>query len=1039
MIGSKLIKILLFEAFSDHIEMIRQILEKEYSNYILEVTDTQEGLKQNIQKQNPDIILSNNNIPDFEGKSIFNLAKELAPRTPFIFISNAAKEESLIYFFKNGLDDFILKDHIKELPSSIKVALEKFQSKNFSQNTEDKLRNRIKELEKKEYLYRTLVENTEAIFTVLDENLDPIYRNPLIEKITGYSPAEIHGYDIFEIIHPQDKDSVYEYLDDLKDKHGQFIPISFRLKLKNGEYCWFEGTGNNQLSNPKMNGIIFKFSDVSERKKIETELAEKEAEYRAMFENSLNGIILSQIDGQIVRANPAACRMFKMTEEEIITNGRDTFVDKAEHRFDYLMKELITKDSAKVEANLIRKGGSKFLAAVFASKFTDSIARERVTLSIRDLSERLKYQAKIDTSDHLLKKTVDRLNKTLDASMDVICTIDGDGKFVDVNAASMRIWGYTPQELKGTPFIDLVFEEDLEKTIKEDSILKQGPETSSFENRYVHKNGSIVNNLWSAKWDEEHQVVLCIAKDITDKIKLEKTVQQEKKRFQDLYVQAPSSMGILKGPNHIFELINRPYLKLISKNDKSEIIGKSVKKVLPEMESQGIFELLDHVYETGETFSASEMLFQFDFNSNGKLDDNYLNVMYQAHRDSEGNIDGILFFANDVTEQVVSRKKIERFNRELSSQIELTQNRQEELLIVNKELSDYKFAIDESCIVSISDHNGIITHANENFCSISKYTREELIGQDHRFVSPGYYSEEFIKSNWQTIAKGKIWRGELKNKAKDGTEYWVDTTIIPFLDTKGKPYQYVATRFDITERKTAEINLDLQNRKLVKTNTELDRFVYSVSHDLRAPLTSILGIINFIESESSEPETLKHILMIRESVYRLDNFIKNILNYSRNNRLSLEVQKIDLQKNITEIVQSYIGNPDTKDIKFIIDINQRQPFYTDQIRLNTVIENLISNAIKYHKEDGTANFIDISSYSDSEKLTLTITDNGLGIDPKYHPKIFDMFYRLNSKKEGTGIGLYIVKDTIEILEGTIAIESELNKGTSFVITLKNLR
>lgn len=914
------------------------------------------------------------------------------------------------------------------------MALDNFEST----DTEKKLQNRIKELEEKEYLYKTLVENTEAIYIVFDENLNIIYRSPLLEKITGYTPGEINGNNIFELVHPQDKDLIHDFINEIKSKQGHPIPISFRLKLKNGNYSWFEGTGNNQLSNPNLNGFILKFRDVSERKKIETEFAEKEAEYRAMFENSLNGIILSQMDGKIIRANPAACKMFKMTEEEIISKGSDEILDTTDHRVDSLMEELLTNGSAKGETNLIRKDGSKFLASISVSKFTDSFARERVSVSIRDLSERLKYQEKIDTTDHLLKKTIDRLNRTLDASMDVICTIDAEGKFVDVNAASLKNWGYTPEELKGTQFLELVYKEDLEKTINEDSSIKDGVETGFFENRYVHKNGTIVSNLWSARWDEALQLVLCVAKDITDKRTLEKTIQQEKKRFHDLYEKAPSGMGILKGPNHIYELANPPYLKIIGKHDEN-VIGKTVKEILPELEAQGIYELLDHVYQTGETFSASEMLFKFDFNGDGILNDVYLDFIYQAHRDSDGNIDGILFFGHDVTEQVVSRKKIERINSELSSQIKLTQNRQEELLIVNKELSDFKSAIDETCIVAITDQKGIITHANENFCTISKYTKEELIGQDHRIVSSGYHSKEFIKSMWQTIAKGKIWKGELKNKAKDGTEYWVDTTIIPFLDTKGKPYQYVATRFDITERKKAEIDLDLQNRKLVKTNTELDRFVYSVSHDLRSPLTSILGIINFIETESGEPETIKHILMIRESVYRLDNFIQNILNYSRNNRLSLKVQKIDLQKNIHEIVRSYIGNPDTKDIEFIIEIDQRQPFYMDQIRLNTIIENLLSNAIKYHKEGGIDNFIKISSESDSEKLKLTVTDNGVGIDPKYHAKIFDMFYRLNSKKVGSGIGLYIVKDTIELLQGTIAIESELDKGTSFVITLKNLK
>lgn len=1037
--ATQFIKILLVEPFSDQIDMIQQIMKTSDSDYILEITDSKEGLKQAIHKYHPDIILSNTVFPEFEGKSIFNWAKELAPETPFIFISDDGTKESLIHFFRNGLADFILKENIEELPSRIKLALQKFGSQNSSRNIEDQLENRIRELEKKEYLYKTFVDNTEAIYIVADENLNPIFGGSLIEKLTGWKAEEVPGYKVVELIHPEDRNLVDDFLNELKSKPGQIIPASFRLKLKNGTYCWLEGTGNNQLSNPKLSSFIFKFSDISDRKKLQTELAENEAKYRAIFENSLDGIILSQIDGQIIRANPAACKIFEMTEEEIITNGSEALINKSDQRIDALTKERLANGSTKGEVTLIRKGGNKFLASVSVSKFSDSFERERITVSIRDLSDRLKSQEQLDTATHLLKETVNRLNKTLDASMDVICTVGRNGIFVDINAASLKLWGYTPDELKGTPYSELVYQEDLTESVSENSIIKDRSEIRWYENKYVHKSGKIVSNLWSARWDETLQLWLCIAKDITDKKTLEKTLEQEKKRFQDLYEQAPSAMGILKGPNHLFELANPPCLKLISKNDKSEIIGKSVQEVLPELEAQGIYDLLDHVYQSGETFSASEMLFRFDFNSNGQFEDAYLDLIYQAHRDSEGNIDGILFFVNDVTEQVVSRKKIEHINSELSSQVKLTQNKQQELLTVNKELSDFKFAIDESCIVEIIDQRGIITHANDNFCTISKYTREELIGHDHGIVRSGYHSKEFITGIWQTIEKGKIWKGEVKNKAKDGTEYWVDTTIIPFLDTEGKPYQYVATRFDITERKKAEIDLDLQNKKLVKTNTELDRFVYSVSHDLRSPLTSILGIANFIEEESSEPETVKHIQMIRESIFRLDNFIKNILNYSRNNRLSLKVQKMDLEKNINEIVRSYSGNPDAKDIKFIIDIDQRKPFYTDQIRVNTVIENLISNAIKYHKEDGTANFIKISSESDSEMLTLTIADNGVGIDPKYHTKIFDMFYRLNSTKVGSGIGLYIVRDTIEILQGTIAIESELNKGTSFVITLKNLR
>ena len=151
----------------------------------------------------------------------------------------------------------------------------------------------------------------------------------------------------------------------------------------------------------------------------------------------------------------------------------------------------------------------------------------------------------------------------------------------------------------------------------------------------------------------------------------------------------------------------------------------------------------------------------------------------------------------------------------------LEKTAQEALLKDIEEAAVYKYALEESCIVSITDKKGIISYANDNFCRISKYDRDELIGQDHRLFNSGFHTKDYIQNLWTTISEGKIWRGELKNKTKDGSYYWVETTIVPFLDLKGIPYQYVASRSDITARKETE-------ERLEKSLKEISDYKYAV-------------------------------------------------------------------------------------------------------------------------------------------------------------------------------------------------------------------
>ena len=197
---------------------------------------------------------------------------------------------------------------------------------------------------------------------------------------------------------------------------------------------------------------------------------------------------------------------------------------------------------------------------------------------------------------------------------------------------------------------------------------------------------------------------------------------------------------------------------------------------------------------------------------------------------------------------------------------------EEELEKSIKEISDYKYALDESAIVVVTNQKGIIKHVNDNFCKISQYSREELIGQDHRIINSGYHSKDFMKELWETIANGKVWNGELKNKAKDGTYYWVDTTIVPFLNEKEKPFQYLAIRSDISERKRFEEELLSNSNTLENQNKQLVDFCNIVSHNLRGPMRNITALIDFIKESQDEDEKKEFF----ETIIKVTNHLNEV-------------------------------------------------------------------------------------------------------------------------------------------------------------------
>jgi PAS domain S-box-containing protein len=383
-----------------------------------------------------------------------------------------------------------------------------------------------------------------------------------------------------------------------------------------------------------------------------------------------------------------------------------------------------------------------------------------------------------------------------------------------------------------------------------------------------------------------------------------------------------------------------------------------------------------------------------------------------------------------------------------------------------KALNTQKSALDEHSIVSITDVDGNITYANQKFLDATGFSNEELLGKNHRIIKSGFHDHEFFRNMWSTIAAGRVWHGEIVNRVKDGRELWLKTTIVPFMDESGHPYEYVAIRTDISGQKKIERELEEKarsleqmtgnleglvrhrtaeleeaNRQLQHLNKIKSEFVAVVSHELRTPLTSIKSFAEILRDDLDEidGETQKRFLtIINDESERLGRLINELLDLQKidSGKMVWNDKPVSLAAVLQGAVEFFSQAYRDKGLQLRLELAAEEcQLDLDVDRIRQLITNLLANALKF-TECGT---VTVTMSIGSDEVKVAVSDSGIGIPTDEIDKVFESFHQVDSSETrrigGSGLGLAICKEIVEHYRGRIWVESRFGEGSCFSFTL----
>ena len=670
------------------------------------------------------------------------------------------------------------------------------------------------------------------------------------------------------------------------------------------------------------------------------------------------------------------------------------------------------------------------------------VARQRLERALSKLRSSEAEARQLAMQSQAQAKT---LKAIFAASVDHIYVFDQEGRYSYVSDGGAQVLGFSPDALIGKTWRDIGLPAELMEPVdaQRKQVMSTGRSLKS-ETDFVTDDGvrSYEYILTPLSTDPSTQAVVVISRDMTERKQAEVERQQallreqaaraeaevQRQRLHSLLVQAPAFICIDRGPEHVFEFANPLYSQLVGHR---ELIGYTVREAFPELEGQGLFELLDQVFATGQPFVGNEVAVRFDRQGKGTLEEGFFNFVYQPLFDLNGTVEGIVTFSFEVTDQVVARRQAEALAEDLRAQ----------QLALKQSEARFSRLVETNIIgVLLAGPNGAILEANDAFLSMVGYTREDLQkGLLHwGEMTPPEYAQQDQQVLQALASTGSCAPFEKAYLRKDGSRVPI---LLGAAQLESDELAWVCFVLDLTESKQTEALLRQQAEELSRANRLKDEFLATVSHELRTPLNAMLGWATLLRGKQLDAATQQRALETIERNARAQNqLIDDLLDVSRiiTGKLRLDVRPVVLVSVLEVAIDSIRPAAEAKGIRLQSLLDPAAgPISGDPDRLQQVFWNLLSNAVKFTPKGGR---IQLRLERINSHVEITVSDTGQGISPEFLPYVFDRLQQADSTTTrthgGLGLGLAIVRHLVELHGGHVQVASAgEGQGTTFLVNL----